>query len=240
MFVGDDNGRNAVSFRGIFFRYLAGLLAHSAANAATPLATFVRGHIDQSWGDEAAAAGIAAALDPIEGVIGAETFVRSSTITQLVVTTVDVDTARRVQEILTAEPGLLQAYRSLQFTVPRTGGEGTSFPALSTAETGFVGSLEPAAELTATDGVSQSVLITPSKLELVMERDADPADIARAVKAVAVRGQEAEIFGSTLWGRNDERAAYEFEVGAKLRDDLVNGYGEKGPFVEAWNAAPMP
>ncbi|MCC4908808.1 glycoside hydrolase family 76 protein [Microbacterium sp. cx-59] len=49
VFVGEDDGGDAGLFRGIFYRYLGGLLPHMGADAAAPLADFVRGSTDQLW-----------------------------------------------------------------------------------------------------------------------------------------------------------------------------------------------
>lgn len=189
-----------------------------------------------SGGDAVAAAAVTAALSPVDGVIAAEVEQRSSTVALLVVTTVDVDTARTVEQLLTAQPGLLEPYRALQFTIPDPETPAT-IRGLSTVDTGYVGSLDAAAELAASDGVV-SVTFTPSKLDVVMASDADAASIATAVKSVALREQETRILGSTAWGPNEDRAAFEFTVLGKLHVNLVNGYGDKEAFVEAWNDAP--
>lgn len=189
-----------------------------------------------SGGDEQAAAAITAALSPIDGVVAAEVVQRSSRIALLDVTTVDVDTARSIEQLLTADPALLAPYRALQFTIPDPESP-AAIRALSTVDTGYVGSLDAAAELASSDGVL-SVTFTPSTLDVVMSPDADAASIATAVKSVALREQETTILGSTAWGPYQDRAAFEFTVLGKLHVDLVNGYGDEDAFVEAWNDAP--
>jgi hypothetical protein len=187
-------------------------------------------------GDEQAAAAITALLAPIDGVVSAEVVQRSARIALLDVTTVDVETARAVEQLLTADPAVMAPYRSLQFTIPDPESPAT-IRALSTVDSGYVGSLAAASELAAADGVL-SVTFTPSTLDVVTASDADAGAIATAVKAVALREQEAQIFGSTAWGPNEDRAAFGFTVLGKLNVNLVDGYGDKEAFVEAWNDAP--
>lgn len=188
--------------------------------------------------DADADARIGEILAPIDGVVSARVETRSPQIDILMITTADAETALAVQQTLTASPALLEPYRSLQFAVQQEVEPGVRVKALSTNATGYVGSLEPALELAAAEGV-HAVTLTPNTMDVVIEHDVDMVALVPAIKSVAVREQEAEIFGSTLWGPNLEHAAYSFDVLGKLHANLVNGYGdEQEEFVTAWNDAP--
>lgn len=187
---------------------------------------------------EAAVAPVERLLAPMPGIADVLVEQRSRDIAVLIVRTADVQTAIDAQQALLADPATLQPYRSLQFTVENADRPGTSLRALSTGDTGHVGNLERAIQLAETDGILGEVLVTPSKLEATLARDVDVATVATALKAAAIRDQEAEVFGALPHGLERGRPAYSFDVLGKLHPDLIDGYGDKKAFVDAWNDAP--
>ena len=222
-----------------------------AAAAATPVIQAAMGEaggaadpvrfglvVPGAGADPAAAAVVEQVLDGIPGVVTAEVDQRSRDTAVLIVTTADTAAAFAAQQALTADPATLLPYRSLQFTVENADRPGSLLRALATSDTGHVGNLDRAAALAETDGILGGVMVTPTALGATLTKDADVATVAAALKAAALRDQEAEIFVETAWEPYRPEAAYSFDVLGKLHPDLINGNGDQDAFVKAWNAAP--
>lgn len=179
---------------------------------------------------------LSAILTPIDGVIGASIDTHGPAALHLSVTTTDAESAAMVQQALLATPDL-QAFNSLQLFVLKQDEPGTWATGKTMKENGFVENFERALALVGTEGV-RSAAIGPLELDVVLEHGADASAVVPAIKAAALRDQEAEIFGSTSWEPEKDRALYSFDVTGKLNVKLVNGRGDKDAFVEAWNDAP--
>ncbi|MFJ2551320.1 hypothetical protein [Microbacterium sp. NPDC087591] len=198
--------------------------------------SLISGIISAPAAQQDLAARLSAILTPIDGVIGASIDTHGPAALHLSVTTTDAESAATVQQALLATPDL-QAFNSLQLFVLKQDEPGTWATGKTMKERGFVENFERALSLAGTEGV-RSAAIGPLELDVVLEHGADAAAVAPAIKAAALRDQEAEIFGSTSWGPEKDRALYSFDVTGKLHVNLVNGYGDEDAFVEAWNDAP--
>jgi hypothetical protein len=209
--------------------------AVAAASGVVP--TVTSGLIAPDRSDPATVEAVNALLEPIEGVVAAREESRSAQITVLMVTTADVETALAVEQLLATSPAI-QPYRSLQISVQSETEPGNRMVGLSTSDSGYVGSLAAAVQLADTEGV-RSAIYTPSTMTVVLDEGADVAVVAEAMKSVALRDQEVEVYDSTPWGPRDDWARFEFSVKGKLHTDLFKGYADGAQeFVDAWNAAP--
>jgi hypothetical protein len=198
--------------------------------------SLISGIISAPAAQQDLAARLSAILTPIDGVVGAAIDTHGPQALHLTVTTSDAESAAVVQQALLATPDL-QAFNSLQLFVLKQDEPGTWATGKTMKENGFVENFERALALAGTEGV-RSAAIGPLELDVVLEHGADAAAVVPAIKAAALRDQEAEIFGSTSWGPEKDRALYSFDVTGKLNVKLVNGWGDKDAFVEAWNDAP--
>lgn len=187
------------------------------------------------------AARLSAILTPIEGVVGASIDTHGPTALHLSVTTTDAETAATAQQALVASPDL-QAFNSLQLFVLQQDEPGTRITAKTMSDEGYVGNFDRALGLAETDGV-HSVALGPIELDVVLEHGADPAEVAPAIKAAALRDQDAEIFGSTSWGPVTDLTLFSFDVLGKLHENVMKvsagtSDGDVQGFIDAWNDAP--
>ncbi|WP_336662628.1 hypothetical protein [Leucobacter sp. USHLN154] len=184
---------------------------------------------------------LSAILTPMEGVVGASIDTHGPKALHLSATTTDANAAATVQQALLASSDL-QAFNSLQLFVLQQDEPGTRITAKTMRDEGFVGNFDRALGLAETDGV-RSVALGPLELDVVLEHGADATKVAPAVKAAALRDQDAEVFGSTSWASNTDRAEFSFTVTGKLHQNLVKvsagtADGDVQGFVDAWNNAP--
>ena len=187
------------------------------------------------------AARLSAVLTPIDGVVGASIDTHGPKALHLSVTTTDAETAGTVQQALLASPDL-QAFNSLQLFVLKQDEPGSLVTAKTMREEGYVGNFDRALGLASTDGV-RSVALGPAELDVVLDHGADVSELAPAIKAAALRDQEAEIFGSTSWGPVTDRTLFSFDVLGKLHENLVSvsagtADADVRGFIDAWNDAP--
>lgn len=187
------------------------------------------------------AARLSAILTPIEGVVGASIDTHGPKALHLSVTTTDAETAATAQQALLASADL-QAFNSLQLFVLQQDEPGTLITAKTMSDEGYVSNFDRALGLAETDGV-RSVALGPLELDVVLDHGADAAKVAPAVKAAALRDQEAEIFGSTSWGPVTDRTLFSFTVLGKLHQNVVKVSagtpdGDVQGFIDAWNDAP--
>lgn len=187
------------------------------------------------------AARLSAILTPIEGVVGASIDAHGPKALHLSVTTTDAEAAATVQQALLSSADL-QAFNSLQLFVLQQDEPGTRITAKTMSDEGYVSNFDRALGLADAHGV-RSVALGPLELDVVLDHGADTARIAPAIKAAALRDQDAEIFGSTSWGPVTDRPLFSFTVLGKLHQNLVKVSagtpdGDVQGFIDAWNNAP--
>jgi hypothetical protein len=217
---------------------LASPLVTPLADGESPLEVNVTGGlVTTPVLQEELAGRLAAVLTPIDGVIGASIDTHGPKALHLSVTTTDAASATAAEQALLASPDL-PAFNSLQLFVLKDDEPGTRVTAKTMSDAGFVGNFDAALTLADTEGVD-SVAFGPLELDIVIEEGADPVDLAPAIKAVALRGQETEIFRATSWGPHSDRTVYNFTVTGDLHPNLVEGRGDhEDEFIDAWNDAP--
>lgn len=217
---------------------LASPLVTPLADGESPLEVNVTGGlVTTPVLQEELAGRVAAVLTPIDGVIGASIDTHGPKALHLSVTTTDAASATAAEQALLASPDL-PAFNSLQLFVLKDDEPGTRVTAKTMSDAGFVGNFDAALTLADTEGVD-SVAFGPLELDIVIEEGADPVDLAPAIKAVALRGQETEIFRATSWGPHSDRTVYNFTVTGNLHPNLVEGRGDhEDEFIDAWNDAP--
>lgn len=184
---------------------------------------------------------LSAVLTPIDGVVGASIDTHGPKALHLSVTTTDAETAATVQQTLLASPDL-QAFNSLQLSVLKQDEPGSWITAKTMSDQGYVGNFDRALALSDTQGV-RSVALGPIELDVVLDHGTDAAKVASAIKAAALRDQEAEIFGSTSWGPVTDRTLFSFGVLGKLHENVMKVSagtpdGDVQGFIDAWNDAP--
>ncbi len=187
------------------------------------------------------AARLSMLLTPIEGVVGASIDTHGPKALHLSVTMTDSETAATVEQALLASSDL-QAFNSLQLVVLQQDEPGTRITAKTMSDEGYVGNFDRALGLAQTDSV-RSVALGPLELDVVLDHGADVAQVAPAIKAAALRDQEAEVFGSTSWGPVADRTLFSFDVLGKLHENLITvsaGTADRDVkgFIDAWNSAP--
>lgn len=190
---------------------------------------------------EELAARLSTVLTPFDGVVGASIDTHGPKALHLSVTTADAETAATVQQALLASPDL-QAFNSLQVSVLKPDEPGTWVTAKTMSEEGYVANFDRALGLAQTDGV-RSVAFGPGELDVVVAHGVDVAEMAPAIKAAALRDQEAEIFDSTSWAPVTDRPLFSFDVLGKLHENLVEvsagtADDDVQGFIVAWNDAP--
>lgn len=180
-------------------------------------------------------------LLPIDGVVGASIDTHGPKALHLSVTTTDAESAATVQQALLATPDL-QEFNSLQLSVLKQDEPGSLLTAKTMSDEGYVANFDRALDLASTEGV-RSVAFGPLELDVVLDHGAGVAELAPAIKAAALRDQEAEIYGSTSWGPITDRTLFSFDVLGKLHENLLSvsagtADDDVQGFIDAWNDAP--